>query len=104
MDLIQPRSLDPGGNIIRDATNMMAGACGLLALFEVPRSHNLLQYSHRFEFVFIEPQRFDLDDHTEQYPSYRMFESSGRHSIDAPLGRPIRSLKGVKLICKDMGL
>ena len=74
MDLIQPRSLGPVGNIIRDATNMMDGAGGLLASFEVPRPRNLLQYSQRFEFAFIEPKRLDLDDHTEQYPSYRMLE------------------------------
>lgn len=33
-----------------------------------------------------------------------MFEASGSHGIDAPLGRSIPSLKGVKLICKDMDL
>ena len=63
-----------------------------------------LYHSHIFEFAFIEPERRDLDDHTKQYPSYRIFDTSGRPGIDAPLGRSIRSLKGVKLIRKDMGL
>ena len=31
-----------------------------------------------------------------------LFEADERHGIDAPLGRLIRSLKGVELICKDM--
>ena len=66
---------------------MMAGASGLLASFEVSRSWNQLYHSHRFEFAFIEPERLDLDEHTKQYPSYRMFDTSGRPGIDAPLGR-----------------
>ena len=94
--------LSPGGNAIIAAINMLAGARGSLASFEVSRSCNLLQHSHRFEFQFIKPERLNSDDHAEQYPSYRMFEASGNHGIDAPLGRSIRSLKGVKLICKDM--
>ncbi len=68
-------------------------AGGLLASFEVSRSRNLLQHSHRFEFAFIEPKLLNSDDHTEQYPSYRMFEASGRYGIDAPLERAIRRLK-----------
>ena len=94
----------PGRNVICDAINMLAGAGGSLASFEVSRSRNLIQHSHIFEFAFISPRRLNSDDHTEQYPSYRMFEASGSHGIDAPLGRSIRSLKGVKLICKDMDL
>ena len=96
--------LGPGGNVICDAINMLAGAGGSLASFEVSRSRNLLQHSDRFEFAFIRPKRLNSDDHTEQYPSYRISEASGSHGIDAPLGRSIRSLKGVKLICKDMDL
>ena len=47
------------------------------------------------ECAFISPVRLNSIDHTKQYPTYRMFEAGGVHGIDAPLGRSIRSLKGV---------
>ncbi|KAK0514752.1 hypothetical protein JMJ35_003369 [Cladonia borealis] len=96
--------LSLAGNVMCDAIKMMARAGGSLVSFEVSRSRNRLQHSHRFEFVFIDPKRLDSADHTIQYPSYRMFEASGSHGIDSPLGRSIRSLKGVDLICKDVSL
>ena len=93
--------LAPGGRAICDAINMMAEAGGLTS-FEICRSRNLLQHSHHFEFKFIDPKRLDSADHSVQYPSYSMFEANGLHGIDAPLGRSIRSLKGVELICRDI--
>ena len=94
--------LSPGGNVICQAINMIAG--GSLTSFEVTRSRNPLQHSHRFELAFIDLKRLDSDDHTTQYASYRMFEASGSRGIDSPLGRSMRSLKGVELISKDIGL
>ena len=95
-------NLTSGGNLVCEAINMMAG--GSLTSFEVSRSCNLMQHSLGFEFTFIDPKRMKSDDHTIQYASYRMFEACGSRGIDSPLGRSIRSLKGVELICRDMGL
>ena len=95
--------LSHGGRAICDAINMIAAAGGLTS-FEICRSRNLLQHSHHFEFKFLDPKRLDSDDHSIQYPSYGMFEMNGLHGIDTPLGRSIRSLKGVELICRDIGL
>lgn len=73
--------------------NYVLESGGSLASFEVSRSRNILQHSHRFEFAFIEPKRLKSDDYTTQYPSYRMFKASRSHDVDASLGRSILSLK-----------
>ena len=94
-----------GAGILADAINMMAEVGGSLVSFEVSRSRQLIQTSHRREFTIISPKRISSDDsHNDQYPSYMMFEAEGLRGMDAPLGRSIRNLKGAKLICKEIEL
>ena len=43
------------------------------------------------DFAFIDPLRLNSADYTVLYRSYRMFEASGPHGIDAALGPRLHS-------------